>query len=128
MFSYETKASMPFILMRRMHLWCLIMKQKEIIMWILVYPNWKMNFNSKNGRKRNISYETKAWISFIPARRMHLCCLIVKRKKIITWNHVCQNRPMNIISKNFRRKVFLVKPKRQFIYPSVQNEFVVPNH
>ena len=52
----------PFIPMRRMCLWCLIMKWKEIIMWIHVYPNCKTNFNSRNGRKRSISYETKASI------------------------------------------------------------------
>ena len=34
-------------------------------MWIHVYPNWKMNFNSKKGSKRSFSYETKASISFI---------------------------------------------------------------
>ena len=31
-FPYEGKASMSFILMRRMCLWCLTMKKKEIIM------------------------------------------------------------------------------------------------
>ena len=35
-FSYETKASISFIPMTRMSLWCLIMKRKEIIMWICV--------------------------------------------------------------------------------------------
>ena len=28
-------------------------------MWIYVYPYWKTNFNSKNGRKTSFSYETK---------------------------------------------------------------------
>ena len=37
-FSYETKASMSFIPMRRMSLWCSIMKRKEIAMWIHVCP------------------------------------------------------------------------------------------
>ena len=32
----------------------------EIIMWIRVYNNWKMNFNFKNGTKTSFSYETKA--------------------------------------------------------------------
>ena len=37
-FSYETRASIPFILVRRMNLWHPIIKRKEIIMWIRVYP------------------------------------------------------------------------------------------
>ena len=57
-FSYETKASISFILMRRMCLWCPILKLKETITWILVCPNWQTCINSKNGRKRCFSYET----------------------------------------------------------------------
>ena len=45
--------------------------------------NKKMNFNSKTGKKRCFSYETKASISFISMMRMCLWCLIIKRKKII---------------------------------------------
>ena len=37
-FSYESKASISFIPMSRMSLWYLIMKRKEIIMWIHLYP------------------------------------------------------------------------------------------
>ena len=87
-FSYEAKASISLIPMRRMCLWCPIMKRKEIIMWIHVYPNWKMNFNSKNGNKRSFSYETKASISLIPMRKMCLRHPIKKRKEIIMWIHV----------------------------------------
>ena len=54
-FSYNTKASTSFITMRRMCLQCPMMKRKEIIMWIHVNPNWKMNFDSKNRRKRGFS-------------------------------------------------------------------------
>ena len=37
-FSYETKESIPFIPRRRMNLWHPIIKRKEIITWIRVYP------------------------------------------------------------------------------------------
>ena len=47
-FSYETKASMSFILMRTMSLWWPIVKRKEIIMCTHFCPSWPMNFNSKN--------------------------------------------------------------------------------
>ena len=44
-----------------------------------------MNLNSKNGRNRRFSYETKESISFIPTRRMCLCFLIMK-----TWRLLCE--------------------------------------
>ena len=33
-----------------------------------------------------------------------------------------------LIPKLVEKEVFLMKPKHQFTYPSVKNEFVVPNH
>ena len=53
-FSYETKASISFIPIQRMTLWCPIMKTKEIIMWIHVCPNWPKNFNSKEWCKEKL--------------------------------------------------------------------------
>ena len=87
-FSFETKASISLIPTRRMCLWCPIMKRKEIVMWIHVYRNWKMNFNSKFGNKRSFSYETKASMSLIPLRRMCLWFPIMTRNGIIIWIHV----------------------------------------
>ena len=69
-----------FILMRRMNWWCLIFKRKEIIMWIHVCPNWWTNTNSKNGRKRSFSCESKGSISFIPMRKMCSWCPIMKKR------------------------------------------------
>ena len=90
-FSNETKASISFIPWKRMCLWCSIMKRKEIVTWIHVYPNWKMNFNSKNGKKRSFSYEKYASISLIPMRRICLLCPIMKITEIIMWIHVYPN-------------------------------------
>ena len=84
-FSYETKATISLIPKRKMCLSCPIMKGKEIIIWIPVYPNLNTNFNSKIGNKRSFSYETKASISLIPKRRMCLWFPITKRKEIIMW-------------------------------------------
>ena len=64
-FSYETKASVSFIPMRRMCSWYPIMKRNDIIMWICVCPNRQVNINSKISRKWCFSYETKASISFM---------------------------------------------------------------
>ena len=51
--SYEAKASMSFIPMRRMSLSCPI-KKKKITMWIHVCRNWQMNFNSKQWWKEKL--------------------------------------------------------------------------
>ena len=61
-FFYETKALVSFILISRMSLRYRIMKRNKIIIRICVYPTWKMNFDSKNGRKKSFSYETKALV------------------------------------------------------------------
>ena len=63
MFFVWNQSINSFILMSEMNLWCLIIKKIEIIIWIRVYPNWKMNFNSKNGGKGSFCYETNVSIS-----------------------------------------------------------------
>ena len=113
-FSYETKALISFIPTRRMCLWCPIMKRKEIIMWIHVYPNWKMNFSYKKSRKGSLSYETKASISFIPSKRLCLWCPITKRKEITMWIHVYNNWKMYFNSRIGNKRVFIMKPKLQY--------------
>ena len=80
-FSYDTKASISLIPMRRTCLWCLIVKWNEITMCIHVYPNWKAYFNSKIGNKRSFSFKTKASVSLISMRRMCLWCPIMKKKR-----------------------------------------------
>ena len=55
-FSYETKASMSFILMRRMSLWCPILKRKEITVWIRVCPHWQTSFNYKKWWKEKLLF------------------------------------------------------------------------
>ena len=110
-FSYKIKASKSFILTMRVCLWCPIMKRTEIIMWIHVYPNWKMNFDSKIGRKRSFSYETKASKSCIPTKRMRLWCQIMKRKENIMRIHVYPNWMMNFDSKIGRKRSFAYEAK-----------------
>ena len=110
-FSYETKASISLIPMRRMCLWCPIMKRKEIIMWIHVYPNWNTNFNSKIGNKRSFSYETKASISLIPSTRKCLWFPIMKRKEIIIWIHIYPNWKMCFNYKIGNKKGFYYETK-----------------
>ena len=113
-FCYKTKASISLIPTMRMCLWCPIMKRKEIVMWIHVYPNWNINFNSKNGNKRSFSYQTKASIWFIPIRRMCLWSPITKKKVTL-----CESMfiPMEIrtsILKLVIREAFLINPNHQY--------------
>ena len=110
-FSYETKASISLIPSRRMCLWFPIMKRKEIIIWIHVYPNWKTYFNSKIGNKKSFSYETKASISLIPKKRMCLWCPITKKKVIIMWIHVFSNWNSNFNSKIGSKRTFSYETK-----------------
>ena len=105
-FSYEMNASISLIPMWRICLWCPIMKITEIIMWIHFYPNWKTNFNSRNGNKKSVSYETKASISFIPSRRMCLWCPIMKRMEITMWIHFYPNWKTNFNSNNGNKRSF----------------------
>ena len=110
-FSYDTKASISLIPMRRTSLWCPIMKRNEITICIHVYPNWKTYFNSKIGNKRSFSFETKASISLIPTRRICLWCPIRKRKEIVMWIHVYCNWKMNFNSKIGNKRSFSCETK-----------------
>ena len=119
-FSYQTKPWISFIPIRRMRLWCLIMKRKEIIMWIHVCRNQPMNINSEKGRKRSFSYEIKASIAFIPTMIIYLWCLITKGMEIILWICVSPNRWTNINSKSGRKKCFSYEIKAWISFITVR--------
>ena len=70
-----------------------------------------MSFNSKNGRKRSFSHESKVSILFITIRRLCLWFAIMIRKEIIMWIHVCPNLQMNINSKSGRKTSFSYETK-----------------
>ena len=110
-FSYETKASISFIPMRRMCLWCQIMKIKEIIMQIRVCPNRQTYINSINSKNKSFCFETKASISFIPMIRMHLWSPVMNRKEIIMWIHVYPNYKMIFNSKYGKKRSFSYETK-----------------
>ena len=101
-FSYEAKATMSFILMRRMSLWCLIMKEKWLLYESVFVPIHKWTLTLKNNGMKSFSYETKAIMSFIPMSRASLWCLIMKRKEIIMWIHFSPYWQINLDSKKWR--------------------------
>ena len=87
-------------------------------MWIRIYPNWKMNLNSKNGTNWSFSYETKAsiqlaqWVEWI-----------FGAQSLKEWRLLCEFRftlieKETLILKMAQRDVLLKKPKRQFRYPN----------
>ena len=64
LFLWKTKASMSFILIRRMSLWFLIMKERRLLcesMFILIYRQTSI---LKKGGKRSFSYEIRALIHY----------------------------------------------------------------
>ena len=128
-FPHKTKALMSFISMKRMSLWCLIMKRKEIVIWIHVCPNSQTNFNSKKWWKEKCFLWNKSINTIYPMSWTSLWCLILKRKEITIWIHVCLNWQMNFDSKKwFEEKLFKWNQSINLIYPDVGNKFMVPNH
>ena len=113
-FSYETKVSISFIPMRRMDLWCLIIKRKEITMWISVYPNRKTNFNSKKWYKKKFFSWNLGIISFILMRRMNLWCQSLKERRLLHESVFIQIERQILILKMVEREVILMKPKHQY--------------
>ena len=116
------------MLMRRLCLWCPIVKRNVIIMWIHVYPNWQMKFDSKKWWEETFFLWNQCINSFTPLRRMSLWHLIMNKMEIIIWIYVCPNWHMKFDYKNSGKWSFFMKPKHQFIYPNEEDEFVVPNH
>ena len=110
-FSYETKASISFIPMRRISSWCPIMKKKEIIMWICVRPNWHMNFDSKK------MFERKAFL----IKPKHQCHYPIEENEFIIpnnknkWgyyiNPCLSQLMMNFDSKNGGKRSFSYETK-----------------
>ena len=113
-FSYETKAPLSFILTKRMSFWFPIMKRKEIITWIRVYPNWQTNFNDKKWCEVNLFLWNQSINSFVPMKRMNLWCLIIKEKRLLCEFAFIPIEKWTLILKMVERRVFLMKPKHQY--------------
>ena len=110
-FSYKTKASMSFILMRTMSLQFLIMKRKKIITWICIYLNWQMNLDSKEWWKEKLFLRNQNINSFIPMSKMNSWFPIMQRKEIIYWICVHPNWQKNFGSKKWWKKKLFYETK-----------------
>ena len=114
-FSYETKASMSFIPIRRINLSYSIMKRNEITMWIRVCPTCETNFNSKKGRRRSFVNQTKASMLFILISKTNLWHPMMKRMGSTIWIRICLNWQMNINSRNDGKKSFSFETKASIL-------------
>ena len=116
-FSYETKASMSFIPIRRMSLWFLIRKRKQIIMWIHVYPNWQMKFDSKKWWEEKLFLWIQSIDVIYPNEENRFMVPNYEKKEIIMWLRVCRNLKISFNSKKWQKeKLFLWNQSTNFIY------------
>ena len=101
-------------------------KEDYYVICVVSIDRWTLIL--KNDRKRSFYYETNASMSFILMSRMNLWCPIMERKENIMWISFCHNRQTNFDSKKWcKEKFFLLNQSINVIYPSVENEFMVPN-
>ena len=127
-FCCETKTSISLIPTRRMCLWCSIMERKEIIMSINVYPNWKTNFNSKNGNKRSFSYETKDQYHLSQWGEYVYDAQSWKERRLLCESRFILIERWTSITKMVERDFFTWNQSTNIIYPIKENVFMMPNH
>ena len=84
-------------------------------MGIRVYPNWKMNFNSKDGTNRCFSYETKSSIHLSEWAEW-----ICGAQSLKEWILLCESmfiliEGQTLILRKVERKAVHVKLKHQYL-------------
>ena len=114
--------------MRRICLWCPIMKRKKIIKWIHGYHNRQMNFDSKNWCEVKFFLWNQSINSLAKWREWICGALSLKEIRLLRESMIVPIDKWTLILKNGRKWSFLMKPKHQFIYPNNKNAFMVPNH
>ena len=76
---------------------------------------------------KKTTYETKESISFIPMTTMIYEAWSLKKKRLLQESlFVLIDRQILFLSKMVNKKVFCMKPKKQW-YLNEKNEFMVPN-
>ena len=116
-----------FISLRRMNLWCPIIKRMEIVMWIYVYPNWKRIFNSKNGRKICFSHETKASIHLYQWGEWICGAQSLKEKRLLCKSEFIQLKN-ELKSKNAKNRCFSYETKASLLFIPMRRMHLWSNH
>ena len=88
-------------------------EKKKIIMWIRVYPNWKMNFVSKKWWEMKFSYETKASILLSYWGEWVYSAQSGKERWLLYESIFILIDKWTLILKNGRKISFPMKPKHQ---------------
>ena len=121
-FSYETKASMSFIPIRRMSYGAKIWKGRRLLCESVFVPINKQTLTLKN-------MEREAFL-MNPKHQCHLSLpvehiygpRIMKIKEIIMWIYVCSNRQRNFDSKKWcEERLFKWNQSIIVIYPNEEN-------
>ena len=80
-------------------------------MWFHVYPNWKTNLNSENGRKTSFSYETKASKYLSQQGECDYGAQSWKERRLLCESKLIPIERRTWILKMAKREVVLTKPK-----------------
>ena len=97
-------------------------------MWICVYPNWKTNFNSKNGKKISFSNEAKALIPLSQWGKWICGAQLLKERRLLCESIFIPIERWTLILKLVEREVFPTKLKHHIICPNEEKVFMAPNH
>ena len=120
---------MPLILVQGMSLWCLIMKRKEIIVWIHLCPNLQMNFDSKKLWEQKLCKWNQSINVIYPNGVNEFMMPNHGKNEFTIWICVCPNWQININSKKWHKEEFFIwNLSINVIYPNEEIEFTVPNH
>ena len=82
-------------------------------MWIRVYPNWKTNLKSKNGRKTSFSYETKASKSLSQRGECYYGAQSWKGRRLLRESKFIRIEKWTWTRKIEEKHIFLMKQKYQ---------------
>ena len=90
-------------------------------MWIYVCPNLQMNINSRNGRKRNFSSETKASIHLSQRGEWSCGAQSIKESRLLCESMFIQIDRQIVILKMVEKEAFLMKPRHQHNFSQLGN-------
>ena len=102
---------MSIIPMRRMCLWCLVMKKRSLLHASMFVTIVGIILIPKNEGKKRFSYQANASMSSIRKRRMYLWCLIVKKRRFLCASMFVTIDEIALNPKNGGRKSFFYQSK-----------------
>ena len=126
-FFSQNQSISSVIPMRRMNLWCPIIRRVEITMWISICPNCRANINSKKGKKKVFlakpqhQYHLSQWEKCVYGAQLW------NERRLLHKSLFIPIDKRTLIPKNGRKWSSYYGTKHQFICPNEENKLVVPN-